>query len=324
MSDTSFDPLLGRASARTRVIIDNDFSGDPDDLFQLAHHVLSPSVEVALVIGSHLRPGDPFDPSTTQAANAARIARETLAVLERPDIPVEVGAELALTNYESPYDSAAARAIVAEALRDDPRPLYYCAGAGLTDLASALMLNPQIADRMTLVWIGGGEYPELASPPPNAMPIEYNQLIDPLSVRFVFEQTSIAVQQFPRDTYRRALVSYAELDARIAPHGALGAYLHHSIARLVAMTAEFGLPIGETYCMGDSPLVLATALTSAFEPDASSSRWVNMPRPRLRDDGGYGDPVPSGGSIRVYTEIDSRLLFEDLFAKVRTFAERSL
>lgn len=27
---------------RSRVIVDNGFSGDPDDLVQLAHHLLSP------------------------------------------------------------------------------------------------------------------------------------------------------------------------------------------------------------------------------------------------------------------------------------------
>ena len=32
--------------ARARIIIDNDFRGDPDDLFQLAHHLLSLSVEI--------------------------------------------------------------------------------------------------------------------------------------------------------------------------------------------------------------------------------------------------------------------------------------
>ena len=68
--------------ARYRVIVDNDFSGDPDDLFQLAHHVLSPSVEIPVVIGSHLAPGDFFDPSDQQADNAARITeavvRQTL------------------------------------------------------------------------------------------------------------------------------------------------------------------------------------------------------------------------------------------------------
>ena len=43
---------------RMRVIIDNDFSGDPDDLFALVHHVLSPSIEIPLIIGSHLSVGD--------------------------------------------------------------------------------------------------------------------------------------------------------------------------------------------------------------------------------------------------------------------------
>jgi purine nucleosidase len=52
------------------VIIDNDFSGDPDDLFALVHHVLSPSVEIPLIIGSHLSVGDEWDPSEMQATNA--------------------------------------------------------------------------------------------------------------------------------------------------------------------------------------------------------------------------------------------------------------
>jgi hypothetical protein len=56
---------------RARVIVDNDFSGGPDDLFQTAHHLLSPSVEIRMIIGSHLSAGEPWDPSTTQASNAA-------------------------------------------------------------------------------------------------------------------------------------------------------------------------------------------------------------------------------------------------------------
>lgn len=37
---------------RIRVIIDNDFGGDPDGLFQLVHHILSPSVQIKGIIGS--------------------------------------------------------------------------------------------------------------------------------------------------------------------------------------------------------------------------------------------------------------------------------
>ena len=55
-----------------RVIVDNDFAGDPDDLVQLAHHLMCPSVTVRAVISSHLRPGDGFDPGPHSAANGAR------------------------------------------------------------------------------------------------------------------------------------------------------------------------------------------------------------------------------------------------------------
>ena len=62
------------AGPRYRVISDNDYSGDPDGLFQLVHALLSPSLDVRAVIGSHLAVGDGFDPSTQQAANAVRRA----------------------------------------------------------------------------------------------------------------------------------------------------------------------------------------------------------------------------------------------------------
>jgi hypothetical protein len=53
---------------RMRVIVDNDFSGDPDGLFQLTHILLSPSVEIRAIIGSHLKAGDGFDNSKTQVS----------------------------------------------------------------------------------------------------------------------------------------------------------------------------------------------------------------------------------------------------------------
>ena len=56
-------PFTPPGGARFRVISDNDYAGDPDGLYQLAHHLLSPSVEVRAVIGSHLAVDDPFDPS---------------------------------------------------------------------------------------------------------------------------------------------------------------------------------------------------------------------------------------------------------------------
>ena len=153
---------------RARVIVDNDFSGDPDDFFQLVHHLLSPTVEIPFVVASHLRPGDPMDPSGRSAQNAERLANEicTLMGLEHDGLVVR-GAEEALRDRRTPRRSAAARRIVDEAMREDTDlPLYYAAGGGLTDLASACLLEPRVARRLTLVWIGGAEPPGTVAPPP--------------------------------------------------------------------------------------------------------------------------------------------------------------
>jgi hypothetical protein len=40
--------------------------------------------------------------------------------------------------------------------------------------------------------------------------------------------------------------------------------------------------MGETYILGDSPLVLLTALQSGFEADACSSHYVNISRPEIK------------------------------------------
>src|SRR4051794_37336283 len=69
------------AGPRVRVISDNDYAGDPDGLFQLAHHALSPSVELRAVLSSHLAPGDPFDDTGRSAAHGAAAASRVLDLL---------------------------------------------------------------------------------------------------------------------------------------------------------------------------------------------------------------------------------------------------
>ena len=69
---------IALTAPRARVIVDNDFSGDPDDFFQLVHHLLSPTVEIPFVVASHLRPGDPMDPSTTLAPLSSQSAVDEL------------------------------------------------------------------------------------------------------------------------------------------------------------------------------------------------------------------------------------------------------
>lgn len=311
----------GTYAPRMRVIIDNDFSGDPDGLFQLAHHLASPSVKIPLIIGSHIHVKDFLDHSTTQADNAVTRVQELCAHMSLADIPPVIAGRNQALPAPASAPSAAAEKIIAEALRTDTKlPLFYVAGAGLTDLTEALLHEPRIANRMTLIWIGGMEYPDLLPQVPERHDPEYNLTIDLAAARIVFNDTTIPVWQIPRNVYRHMLISMAELEAGLRPAGALGAYL---LAQLDHVRKTVRANLGETYILGDSPLVTLTALQSSFEPDSSSCRYIVRPTPRLTATGGY-EAAPASRPMRVYCTIDTRLTFADMFAKLSAAARKNI
>jgi inosine-uridine nucleoside N-ribohydrolase len=300
-----------------RVIIDNDFSGDPDGFFALTHLLLSPSVEVRGIIGSHLKVGDGFDNSKTQADNAAKKATEVLTLMKMSGkIPVVAGSNTGMLNDTTPVKSAGVDMIIKEALRTDvSSPLYILCGAGLTEIASAALTNPQIAGKLTLVWIGGPEYTDLALPPPNYSNPEYNLNIDIAAGRAVFNHSQIRLWQIPRNAYRQALLPYSQLQLKIKPNGEIGKYLNNVLEDLMIRIKQWHLNLGETYILGDSPLVLLTALQSSFEADPSSSEYVLKACPLINASGAY-EYNANVRNIRVYQRLDINLMFNDFFAKL--------
>ena len=102
-------------SPRRRVIVDNDFSGDPDGLVGLAHHLLSPTNHVVAITSSFLNPKFPVPtPRAEDGAVAARELVDAVGGSQRP--PVHAGSEHV---FGSASASGAAEAIVEEARRDD-------------------------------------------------------------------------------------------------------------------------------------------------------------------------------------------------------------
>lgn len=308
---------------RMRVIIDNDFGGDPDGLFQLVQHLLSPSVEIRAIIGSHLKPGDGFDPSNQTAANAKKKVEEVLGIMNLSKAyAVYQGANMPLLNDSTAQPSDAASAIIKEAMREDTRlPLYVVCGAGLTDIASAYLLEPKIASRLTLIWIGGPEYPELATPPPGYTTMEYNLGIDLKAGQVVFNKSSIPIWQVPRNAYRQVIMPYSSMLLKVKTQGKIGAYLVSNIERIMKMGLKYNFNVGEVYIVGDSPLVLLTALQSSFEADPSSSFYSLRPSPLINDQGIY-EVNHKGRNIRVYTELDVPMLLDDLYSKLVMFNQK--
>jgi hypothetical protein len=84
---------------------------------------------------------------------------------------------------------------------------------------------------------------------------------------------------------------------------------------------KYNFNVGEVYIVGDSPLVLLTALQSSFEPDPSSSFYVLRPSPLINDLGIY-EVNHKGRNIRVYTQVDVHVLLDDLYSKLVLFNQR--
>ena len=135
----------------------------------------------------------------------------------------------------------------------------------------------------------------------------------------MFNHSDIDIWQVPRNVYRTVLASRAELLVHMRSSGPLGRHLFDALGSVAAIAGRHGVHLGETYILGDSPLVLLTALQSSFHPDPASSTYVSMPCPRIGNSGAY-EPNPDGRIIRVYRTLDTRLLLADLYAKLALHA----
>ncbi len=293
-----FQRIPQRPSAR--VIVDNDFAGDPDGLIALAHQVLTPKTRVVLVTSSALDrklPG--LVPPEKSAAAGRELAIELMrrARLVAPP-PVMAGSEE--LDRPEPAPSAAAKAIVAEALREDKLPLILTCGGPLTNVAAALRLDPSIAARMTVIWIGGGSYP--------AGGWEYNLAADLQAARIVIEQSRMPVWQVPQNAYRQMQFSIAEFEARLRPLSPFAAWLYDQFTSPPSF-----VEVGGAWPLGDSPTVLLSAISQ------ESSTSVDRPAQRLQSDFTYGEAILNR-SLRVFQTLDARLTFEDFLALMRLHA----
>lgn len=274
-------------AARCRVAVDNDWAGDPAGLIGLAHHLLSPGNRVTAVTSSFHSPV--FAGEGPSAVAGAELARELIELLGVP-APGEVHA-----GSEGPFDGTptptpAAEVLIAEARRDDPLPLYLVCAGPLTNVAQALLEAPDIASRLTLLWVGGSVDPTS---------FEYARDTDARASEFVFRVPGLDIWQFPVETYRQCAYSFAELEEDVGGSGPVGRWLWQ---RFLAFEVPEFVQWNEGWALGACAPLLVTALRD------DSSRFTTAPL----------GSAPGGRCT--YTAVDARLVIGDLLAKLRRHA----
>ncbi len=288
---------------KVRMIVHTDCRNEADDQYALVHHLLTPKFIMKGIIAGHFNRtcGKWGEGHTAQAS-----LDEVKKILELMDMegicPVVKGSEYALSDEKGAVWSDGARLIIEEAMRKDGHPLFLAVQGALTDVACAILLKPEICERMTVIWIGGGAYPEGGW--------EFNLYQDIAAANIVMK-SKIPLWQIPADVYEQMEVTYAELEARVRPCGAIGDYLFRELIEFASRHPDNPWPSGESWCLGDSPSIYVL-----LERESKKSLYQEIPAPCIRYEDMTYVNEPKNRNIRVFRQINTRMALEDFYAKL--------
>ena len=137
------------------MVLDTDAYNEIDDQFAIAY-----ALSAAEKLNVQALYAAPFhnERSSGPADGMERSYQEILKLLRLAGIKKTVlrGSTGYLADEQTPQLSEAAQDLATRAMTYSPEnPLYVVAIGAITNVASALLLNPAIADRMVVVWLGG-------------------------------------------------------------------------------------------------------------------------------------------------------------------------
>lgn len=184
---------LGVPEGRIDVVLDSDTYNEVDDQFALAY--LLKSTEKADVKAIYAAPF--FNPNSTSPSDGMyKSYDEILKILdlmgeEKYKSCVYHGSENYLKDEKTPVESEAARDLVERAKQySSEKPLYVLAIGAITNIASALLMSPEIAENIVVVWLGGHDLNN------NNGCTEFNMVQDIAGARVLFE-SPVPVVQLP-------------------------------------------------------------------------------------------------------------------------------
>ena len=281
---------------KLRVIIDTDAACEADDPFAIAQALMSPKLMVKGILAEHFA----TEGSVEKSYEEVKTILEAMEL--ETQVPVFMGEKgvKSFLECENVSASPAVEFLIQEAMREEAAPLFVLCQGAITNVAVAIKKCPQILERMTIVWIGTHG---LAQIPWR----EFNSGNDVAAANYVLSNAK-NLWLVPSSVYTTITVSLAELELKVLPYGKIGRHLFENMIAYNNSPAA-GWCKGESWSLGDSP-----AIAVALNPDCG--HYIEHEAPFINEDTstsfGKGNP-----KIRIYTDIDSRYILEDFFAKLR-------
>ena len=137
------------------VVLDTDAYNEVDDQFAIAYLLRSKErADVKAIYAAPFLNSRSTDPRDGMEKSYDEIER--LLSLMGESLPVFRGSDAFLTNEKEPVISPAALDLAKKAKQYSPqKPLYVVAIGAITNVASAILLEPLVAENTVVVWLGG-------------------------------------------------------------------------------------------------------------------------------------------------------------------------
>ncbi|MEM7336384.1 MAG: nucleoside hydrolase [Chloroflexota bacterium] len=205
-------------TGKINIVIDTDTYNEIDDQFAVVYALQSQeTLSVDAIYAA------PFfnERATSPGDGMEKSYEEILRLLDRlnisPDGLAYRGSAGFLADYAEPFDSDAVQDLIDRAMAATD-PLYVVAIGALTNIASAILIEPKIIEKIVLVWLGG-----TALHWPHA--VEFNLAGDVMAARLIFD-CGVPLILLPCagvTTHLRTTVP--EIDLYVQGKGAIGDYL---------------------------------------------------------------------------------------------------
>lgn len=292
---------LKKPKGRVDVVIDTDTYNEIDDQFALAYLIhsdekLNLKAIYAAPFFNHKSssPADGMEKSYNEIMNI-------LTLMKRDNLKkcVYYGSKAYLNSETKAVLSPAAQDLADRAMKySEEKPLYVIAIGAITNVASAILLRPEIIDRMVVVWLGGNahEWPHNR---------EFNLMQDVAAARVIYD-CGVPVVQLPcMGVVSAFTTSGPELEFWLRGKNELCDYL------VDVTTAEV------KECHGGAtwtrPIWDVTAVAWLLEGDFMEDRLARSPIPEYDDRYAFD---PRRHFIKYVYHIKRDNLFADLFKKL--------
>ncbi len=303
-----------------KIVIDTDTYNEIDDQFAISYALFSQ--DKFDICGYYAAPF--YNTRSENAGHGMQLSyEELLRLFKMLDVPLEelafLGSAGFLDDYAHPFVSNAAKHLIDLAMSVD-EPLYVIALGALTNIASAILIEPAIIDKIVVVWMGGHAFhwPETT---------EFNLRGDLLASRLVLNCGVPLVLIPARGVTSHLTSTVVELERYVKGRGQIGDFLFERFS------AYEGLEDGGSKEIWDI-VAVAYLINSAWVPSYLTSCPMIARQPPQREPSPKRYPKElhhltwsfdhTRHSIRYAYFAHRDPIFRDFFKKLDQFANGNL